>query len=103
MSKCQKRNHLELTSRQLEALQAVDSLTEKHGRGLSFQEVADALGVSKTAAVKHLEALRVKGWVEWSGYRSVKRTNPVMLQRLEELERRLAKMGDNMNQGSEHV
>lgn len=94
---------MELTSRQLETLNVIDLITKVEGRGPSFQEVADELGVTKRAAAKLLEALREKGWVEWDAYRSIRRVNPVVLQRIAELEARLAEIGDIMKQGDKDV
>ncbi len=53
----------ELTAKQERALRCLRELAEAQGRTPSYAELAQAMGISTTAAYAHITALEKKGWV----------------------------------------
>ncbi len=53
----------ELTEKQQRALRCLRELYEAQGRMPSYAELAQAMGISTTAAFAHVTALEKKGWV----------------------------------------
>jgi repressor LexA len=56
---------MELTERQREVLDAIESLTEQKGHPPSLEEIADAVGIQGASGVSyHVDALEKKGKIE---------------------------------------
>lgn len=74
-----------LTERQKEVLRTLLSLTTSEKRGVTSSEVADALGIVRTAAFHHLRSMASLGIVEYNtdAYRSKYYIKPALLQRIE--------------------
>lgn len=57
----------EPTARQREVLTRIDEHRKTHGHAPTLNELGEALGISSLYAVScHLQALRTKGFVEWT-------------------------------------
>lgn len=67
-----------MTDRQRKVLATIAEFIGRWGYGPTVRELAEELGVSKTAAHKHLKALRAEGHIDWDdGYqRTLRITDP---------------------------
>jgi predicted ArsR family transcriptional regulator len=60
----------DLTTREIEYLAMISSYIDKHGYAPTYRAIAEALGVSVSRVHQQLEAMRLRGLVDWTEFHS---------------------------------